>query len=255
MSTLSGRVAVVTGASRGIGLAIARAYAAAGARVVLSSRTQESLDQAAASIRDAGGDAIGLAAHTGNPDAVNRLAEQAVAHYGGIDILVNNAATNPHFGPILTSEESQWDKTWEVNVKGYFRTARACVDTMEKRGGGKIINIASVAGKRPLPGMGVYCVSKAGVLMLTSVLAVELAGQNIQVNAIVPGFVKTRFSSAIWNTPAIYEPTLKLIPQGRMAEPDELAGLAVYLASSASDFVTGAAIPIDGGQLVASPMT
>ncbi len=249
---LTGKVALVTGASRGIGQAIAEAYAAAGAKVVLVSRKQAGLDAVAEIIRGNGGEALPLAAHTGSDEAVAVMVQQAVETYGGVDIVVNNAATNPHFGPLLTAEESQWDKIYDVNVKGYFRVAKACVLGMQERGGGKIINIASVAGLKPQPMMGIYCVSKAAVLMLTQVLAVELAGDNIQVNAIAPGFVKTKFSSALWSNPQINEMVLKTIPQGRMAEPEELTGMALYLASEASSFTTGATMLIDGGQLVSS---
>ena len=251
---LTGKVALITGASRGIGQAMAEAYAANGAKVVLASRKQEGLDAVAAVIRDAGGEALPVAAHTGSQDAVDALVARATEAYGGIDIVVNNAATNPHFGPILTSEESHWDKTFDVNVKGYFRVVKACAASMKSRGGGKVINVASVAGKAPQPGMGVYCVTKAGVLMLTEVLAVELASANIQVNAIIPGFVKTRFSQAVWDSPKINEAVLKIIPQHRMAAPEELTGLALFLASDASSFVTGASFVIDGGQLVGSAL-
>ncbi|NNF56826.1 MAG: glucose 1-dehydrogenase [Rhodothermaceae bacterium] len=250
---LDGKVALLTGASRGIGQAIAETFADAGAQVVLSSRKQEALDDVATTIRDAGGEALAVAAHTGDDAAVEALVAQAVDTFGGIDIIVNNAATNPHFGPLLTSEMSQWDKTYDVNVKGYFRTVRACYDTMRARGGGSVINLASVAAERPQPGMGVYCVSKAAVLMLTDVLAAELAADGIRVNAMIPGFVKTRFSSVLWQDEAANEATLRLIPQGRMAEPEELAPLALYLASDASRFVTGGHFRIDGGQNVALP--
>ncbi|MFQ5570449.1 MAG: glucose 1-dehydrogenase [Rhodothermales bacterium] len=252
---LTGKVALITGASRGIGQAIAEAYAAQGARVVLSSRKQEGLDAVATRIREAGGEALPVAAHTGDRDAVKALVERAMATYGGIDIVVNNAATNPHFGPILTSQESHWDKTFDVNVKGYFRVVQACIESMKSRGGGKIINLASVAGKTPQPGMGIYCITKAGVLMLTEVLAAELASLNIQVNAIVPGYVKTSFSRAIWDSPSLNEAVLKTIPQHRLATPEELTGLALYLASDASNFVTGASFVIDGGQLVGNPLS
>ncbi len=251
---LSGKVALITGASRGIGEAIAVAYAQAGAKVVLASRKQADLDAAAERIRAAGGEALSVAAHTGDPAAIAAAVESATFTYGGIDIVVNNAATNPHFGPMMTAEESQWDKILDVNVKGYFRVVKACVESMKSRGGGKVINMASVAGLEPEPMMGVYSVSKAAVLMLTKVLAVELAPFNIQVNAIAPGFVKTKFSSVLWQTPEINEALLKLIPQRRMAEPDEIAGLAVYLASPASSFVTGSTFSIDGGQLVGTPI-
>ena len=250
MFDLSGKVAIVTGASRGIGEAIARAYADAGAAVVLGSRKQEALEEVARSIREGGGRALAVAAHVGKPEDVSRLVAMAVSEYGGVDILVNNAATNPHFGPLLDASERQWQKILDVNLMGYVRMAQACVPEMRKRGGGKMINVASVAGLRPQPGMGVYCVSKAGVLMLTQVLAVELAEDNIQVNALAPGFVKTRFSRPIWDNPGIYEAVLRAIPQRRMASPEELVGLALYLASDASSFTTGATFVVDGGQLV-----
>jgi NAD(P)-dependent dehydrogenase (short-subunit alcohol dehydrogenase family) len=249
---LSGKVALITGASRGIGQAIAETYAAAGAQVVLASRKQDALDEVAGQIRSAGGQALPVAAHTGSEDAVKALVDQACAAYGGIDIVVNNAATNPYFGPILTSEESHWDKILDVNVKGYFRVVKACAESMRRRGGGKVINVASVAGFEPGAMMGIYSVSKAAVIMLTKVLAAELAPDNIQVNAIAPGFIKTKFSSVLWQTPQLYQAITQSVPQKRIAEPEELTGIALYLASSASSFTTGSTIVVDGGQLVAS---
>jgi NAD(P)-dependent dehydrogenase (short-subunit alcohol dehydrogenase family) len=247
---LTGKVALITGASRGIGQAIAEAFAASGAKVVLASRKQPGLDAVSQAIREQGGEALPIAAHTGDAGAIASLVDQVVANFGGIDILVNNAGTNPHFGPLLTAEESHWQKTLDVNLVGYFRMVKACVGSMRSRGGGKIINVASVAGLQPLMGMGLYGVTKAGVLMMTCVLAAELAGDNIQVNAIAPGFVKTRFTRVLWDTPQLYDAILKTVPQGRMAEPDELVGIALYLASGASDFTTGSVFVIDGGQLV-----
>lgn len=249
---LQGKISLVTGASRGIGRAIAKSLSASGAKVVLVSRKQTGLDNVAQDIQNAGGFALPIAAHTGDSAAIENLIQKIIAEYGGIDILVNNAATNPHFGPIMTADEGQWAKILDTNLVGYFRMAKACYQSMASQGGGKIINIASVAGRTPEPGMGIYSVSKAGVLMLTKVLAAELAKDNIQVNAIAPGYVKTRFSAAIWDDIELNQATLQRIPQKRMAEPDEISGAALYLASSESSFMTGETIVIDGGQSLGS---
>lgn len=251
---LSGKVAVITGASRGIGEAIAHAYAAAGAQVVIASRKVEGLQPVADAIDAAGGNVLAVPVHTGDIDSINGLVQQAVEKFGGIDIVVNNAATNPHFGPIMTAEDSHWDKILEVNVKGYFHVVKACVESMKARGGGKVINLASVAGREPQAGMGIYCVSKAAVIMLTEVLAGELAADNIQVNAIAPGFIQTKFSSAIWSNPTVNELVVNKIPQKRIAQPSELTGIALYLASGASSFTTGGTFTVDGGQLISTEM-
>jgi NAD(P)-dependent dehydrogenase (short-subunit alcohol dehydrogenase family) len=245
---LSGRVAVVTGASRGIGEAIAVGLAAAGARLVLASRKLEGVEAVAELIRAEGGEAVAVAAHTGRPADVQALAERAREAFGGVDILVNNAATNPHFGPLLEAEESHWDKTFEVNVKGYVHAIRACVPLMRERGGGAIVNVASVAGMVPHGGLGVYGVTKAAVIMLTKTLAVELARDGIRVNAIAPGLIQTRFSEALWATPERQERALRSIPQRRLGQPDDLVGAVLYLAGDASRFTTGAVLVIDGGQ-------
>jgi len=246
---LSDKVAIITGASRGIGLAIAEAFSDAKAKVVLSSRKQEDLDEAAEKINSTGGEALAVAAHTGDAEAIAHLLEKTRDTFGGVDILVNNAGTNPHFGPILTAEESHWDKIIDVNLKGYFRMIKACAASMRARGGGKVINMASVSGLRATPGLGIYGVSKAGVLMLTKVLAVELAADNIQVNAIAPGLIKTRFSRALWETPGLQNSVMGNIPQGRIGLPEEVTGIALYLASQASSFTTGGVFVVDGGQI------
>ncbi|HEX9940582.1 MAG TPA: glucose 1-dehydrogenase [Thermoanaerobaculia bacterium] len=245
---LAGRIAVVTGASRGIGEAIAGALAGAGARLVLASRKLEGVQAVADRIRAEGGEAIAVACHTGRPAEVEALAAKAKEAFGGVDVLINNAATSPHFGPLLDAEESQWDKTFEVNVKGYVHAVRACVPLMRERGGGAIVNVASVAGMVPHGGLGVYGVSKAAVLMLTKTLAVELARDGIRVNAIAPGLIQTRFSEVLWSSPEARERALRTIPQRRIGQPDDLAGAVLYLAGDAARFTTGAVLVIDGGQ-------
>lgn len=246
---LSNKVAVISGASRGIGEAIARAYVGAGAAVIIGSRKSENIEPLAEDINsEFPGQVVPVVSHAGRRENAQAMVALAVERFGRIDIAVNNAATNPHFGPLLSAEESHWDKILEVNVKGYFWLCQAAAVQMKAQGGGgKIINIASVAGLRPGLMMGVYSVSKAAVIMMTRSLAVELAGDGIQVNAVAPGFVKTRFSKAIWANPIINDSIVERTPAGRMAEPDEMAGIAVYLASSASDFTTGAVFTIDGG--------
>lgn len=250
--SLHGKVAVITGASRGIGEAVAHTYAQAGAKVVLVSRKLDGVTAVADAIRQQGGEALPVAAHMGSQTAVAALVEEAVMTYGGVDIVVNNAGTNPHFGPLLTAEEGVWEKTLDVNLHGYFRLIRAAVPSMIGRGGGKVINVASIAGITPMPGVGLYGISKAAVIMMTKVLAVELAQDNIQINALAPGFVKTKFSQAIWGDEQVNAAVVASTPAGRIASVEELQGMMLYLASSASSFLTGQVITIDGG-LTLSP--
>jgi NAD(P)-dependent dehydrogenase (short-subunit alcohol dehydrogenase family) len=244
---LTGRIAVITGASRGIGAAIAMAYAASGARVVLAARKAEGLEAVAERIGGNGSRVLAVPCHTGREEDVEALAARVREEWGGVDVLVNNAATNPHFGPLLETSGSQWDKTFEVNVKGYAHMARACVPLMRERGGGSIVNLASVAGMVPHRGLGVYGVSKAAVIMLTKTLAAELAADKIRVNAIAPGLIETRFSEVLWAGEA-RERALRAIPQRRLGQPNDLTGAALYLASDASSYTTGTVLVIDGGQ-------
>lgn len=245
---LRDKVAIVTGASRGIGEAIARTYAAHGATVVLASRKIEGLRAVEQAIRSTGGEAWAHACHTGSKEQVEALFEAAIARYGKVDVVVNNAATNPYFGPMLGIEEAAWDKTFEVNVKGYFYTSRALSRHLASRGaGGAIVNVASVAGMLAMPLQGVYAMTKAAVISMTKTLAVELGAQGIRVNAIAPGLVDTKFASALTTNPDILSVVLNRTALRRVAQPQEIAGIALLLASDASSYMTGETVVVDGG--------
>ncbi len=250
--SLEGQVALVTGASRGIGRAIALRFAQAGARVVVSSRKQEGVQAVAAEIQATGGQSMAVQAHVGHAEQVAALVDRTLEAFGRLDIAVSNAGTNPHFGAVLTASEEQWDKILDTNAKGAFRLAKAVVPHMEAQGKGKIICMASTAGLRPSLGMGLYGISKAALIMLTQQLAMELGPVNIQVNAIAPGVIKTPFSKILWETPEISRAILTHTPLARFGEVDDVAGLALFLASPASDFITGSVFVVDGGLTVAS---
>lgn len=248
---LSGKVAIVTGASRGIGEAIAKCLASHGAKVVLASRKIDGLTRVAEEINARGGEAIPLACHTGQPEQVEKLVADTVARFGKVDILVNNAATNPHFGPMLSIDWPAWDKTFEVNVKGYFFMLREVArHAMERSAPASIVNVASVAGLMATPLQATYAMTKAAVISMTKTLAVELAGAKIRVNAIAPGFVKTRFASAIVDDPELSAHVVGRTPMNRVAEPNEIAGGAVYLASDEASYMTGHTLVIDGGMTI-----
>ena len=244
---LRDKVAIVTGASRGIGAEIARSFAAAGAKVVLASRKIEGLEPVAASIREAGGDATAIAAHMGKEDAVKALVAESVATYGKVDVLVNNAATNPYFGPMMDIAEAAWDKTFEVNVKGYFMATREVVRHARERGGtASVINMASVAGFMAMPLQAVYAMTKAAVVSMTKTLSVEL-GPDIRVNCICPGLVDTRFASALTQNEQILEMVMQKTSLKRVGVPYDISGAALLLASDAGAYFTGATLTIDGG--------
>lgn len=251
---LDGRAALVTGASRGIGRATAMRLAASGAAVALVSRKQEGLDAVAAEIEQAGGRALPLAAHAGDEAAVRDAVARAVADFGRLDYLVNNAGTSPHFGPLLEAEEVLWEKTFEVNLRGAVRFCRAALPAL-RASKGRILNVASVAAQIPQPGTGVYCASKAALDMFGRQLAVELAPEGVPVNTLAPGFVRTRFSRAIWDDESRAAELHDQIPAGRIAEPEEIAEAALAILAGMPDFLTGATIVVDGGQRWAAGMT
>ena len=247
MFNLEGKVAVVTGASRGIGRSIAECLASAGAKVVVASRKQPALEEVAQSIRQSGGEAFACAAHNGDKDALYRLVDRTLERYGKLDILINNAATNPHFGTLLDAADSFWQKTIEVNLLGNVWLSQAAVKAMRAGAGGKIVNVASIAGLNPGHFQGIYSITKAAVISLTKTLAIELGPDNIQVNAIAPGLVKTNFARTLWENDDLLREILARTPAQRIGEPSDIAGLALYLASEASNYTTGAVFVADGG--------
>ncbi|MBI2909357.1 MAG: glucose 1-dehydrogenase [Chloroflexi bacterium] len=246
--SLAGRVAIVTGGSRGIGRAIALALAEAGADVVVASRKLPDLESVAGEITALGRRSLAIAAHMGRSEDIENLVSTVRQEFGRIDILVNNAGTNPVFEPLLKSEERAWDHIMNVNLKGYFLVSQAVARTMITQKKGSIINVASVGGLRPLIGLGIYSVSKAGVIMLTRALAGELGKYNIRVNALAPGVIQTRFSEALWGNPEILRRTVESSALGRIGQPEEIAGAALYLASDASSYVSGQTIVLNGGE-------
>ncbi|MBX9780566.1 MAG: SDR family oxidoreductase [Chitinophagaceae bacterium] len=245
--SLTGKVALITGASKGIGEAIAHFFAANGAQVVINSRKQEDLDKVATAITNNGGQCIGFAGNAGDIGACKDLVEKTVAHFGGIDILVNNAASNPVFGPVVTCEEWAFDKIMDVNVKAPFELGKLVYPIMKARGGGSVINISSIAGNTPDPGLGIYSVSKAALNMLTRVTAKEWGTDHIRVNAICPGLIKTKFSEALWQNEKWLHHFVKQAPIARMGTVEEIAALALFLASDASGYCTGTLFTADGG--------
>ena len=244
---LDGKVALVTGASKGIGEAMARGLAEFGARVIISSRKQQAVDEVAESFKSDGFEATGIAANMSTIDDVHALVAGTVAAYGGLDIVINNAAANPVFGPIQNTDLPAFDKIIEVNLKGPFELCKAAYPVLRKQGGGSIINISSIGGLTPEPGIGIYSASKAAIINLTRAMARDWGNDNIRVNAICPGLIKTKFSEALWNDAESCERFVRRIPLGRIGEADDIKGLAVYLASSASAYCTGGVYMVDGG--------
>jgi NAD(P)-dependent dehydrogenase (short-subunit alcohol dehydrogenase family) len=246
---LTGRIAFVTGASRGIGRAIAYALARHGATVVAASRKIDGCEAVAAEIRATGGQASALACHIGEPEQITAAMQEIDRRHGRLDILVNNAATNPYFGPAIDMELSAYQKTVDVNIRGYFWTSVEAARRMVARGKGAIVNVASVNAFRPMDGQAVYSMTKAAIVNMTQALAREWARQGVRVNALVPGLVETRFAAAIHENERLRSAMERLVPMGRIAQPEEMAGAVVYLVSDAASYTTGSCLTADGGWL------
>lgn len=244
---LRGKVALITGGSRGIGRAIALGFAEAGADVAIASRKLADLETVAKEIQQRGRKAVAIAANLRHLPEIEKAMERVKEEFGRVDIIVNNAGTNPVFGSVLDATEEAWEVIMGLNLKGYFFLSQKVGEIMRQQGGGCIINITSEAGFRPVLGLGVYSISKAGVIMLTQVLAQEWGQYNIRVNAIAPGVVKTRFAQALWDNPVISKITQENTALNWLAEPEDIVGAAIYLASDASRHMTGQTLVLDGG--------
>jgi len=244
---LRGKVAIVTGSSRGIGRAIAERLAQRGAAVVVSSRSAEACADTVQAITGAGGSAYAIAAHIGKKDQLEALVEGTVEHFGGLDIVVANAAVNPYYGPLSDISDDAWDRTLNSNVRSTLWLCNFAFPYLMKRGGGAAIFLSSIAGVKGTDVLGAYGVSKTALIGLARNLAVEWGSRGIRVNCLAPGIVKTEFAKALWDNPAIAEPAIRSTPLQRLGQPDDIAGAAVFLASPAGRFVTGQTLVIDGG--------
>lgn len=247
---LTNKTAIITGASKGIGEAIAFALGRAGANVVISSRKQDAVEAVAVKLRQEGINCLPQAANAGVIEDLQVLVEQTVEAFGGIDILINNAATNPVFGPLELTEQKAFDKIMAVNVKGPFELAKLALPEMKRRGGGAIVNISSIGGLSPEPYLGIYSVSKAALISLTKVMAREWGPYHIRANAICPGLIQTKFSEALWNNEQVMQWMMAKTPLSRIGTSDEVAAMALFLASEASSYTTGAVFTCDGGYTI-----
>lgn len=250
---MSGKVALITGSSRGIGRAIAEAFAEAGATVVISSRNQDACDQVASTIRSHGAEAVAIACNVSDRDAINSLVSGVADRVGPIDVLVGNAATNPYFGPLLEIEDRAWDKVMVTNVRSNLWLCQRVIPVMADRGGGAVILVSSIAAFKGDSALGAYAVSKAAEIQLVRSLAVEWGPSGVRVNAIAPGLVRTEFARELWEDDGRRKARERATPLRRIGEPGDIAGAAVFLASGAAAYVTGQCIVVDGGVTVANP--
>ncbi len=244
---LAGRVALVTGASRGIGRSIAQLLARHGAHVIVSSRKQDECGMVADAIRESGGSAEAMACHVGRMEEIRHLFDAIRQRHGGLDILVNNAATNPYYGHILDTPLESYEKVVDVNVRGYFFMSVEAGRLMRDRRNGVIVNTASVNALQPGLNQGIYSITKAAVVNMTKAFAKECGPLGIRVNAILPGLTETKFAGAIFKDDELYERCIGEIPLRRHAQPDEMAGAVLYLVSDAASYTNGACLIIDGG--------
>ncbi len=249
--SLTNKTAIITGASRGIGEATARLFAQQGAQVIISSRRQESLDELAKVINSEGhsGKVYAIACHIGNAESVAGFLEKVQSQFSQIDILVNNAATNPFFGELIETPDSMVEKTIDVNIKGYLSISQVVAKLMKQSGGGSIINTASINGVIPGHMQGIYSITKAAVISMTASMAKETARYGIRVNAVLPGLTDTKFASALTKNEKLLKSILPLIPMARMAQPEEIAPAFLFLASDEASYITGVNLPVDGGLL------
>ena len=247
---LSGKVAIVTGSSQGIGKSIAQGLAELGAKVVVSSRKQESVDAVAAEFKADGFEAVGIQCHIGDSQQRQALIAKTIEQYGRIDILVNNAAINPYYGPLEGSDEAVFDKIMEVNVKAPWLLSNLALPHMKENGGGSIINISSVEGLRPGFGLGLYSATKSALIMLTKNQAKEWGRYGVRANVLCPGLIKTKFSQGLWADEKLVSDFTKALPLNRIAAPDEMAGMVMLLASDAGSYMTGGVYVADGGYMI-----
>jgi NAD(P)-dependent dehydrogenase (short-subunit alcohol dehydrogenase family) len=247
---LSGKVAVVTGSSRGIGRAIAERMAEHGAKVVVTSRKLDACEEVVSAIKSKGGEAVAIACNISRKEDLQALVDSSIKQYGGIDTLVCNAAVNPYYGPSIDMPDEAYDKVMNSNVRSNFWLCNMVLPQMAQRGGGSIVIISSIAGLLGSTTLGVYGLSKAADMALARNICAEWGPKNIRANCIAPGLIRTDFAKALWEDPKVYAQVVKMYPLRRIGEPDEIAGAAVFLAGPSGSFMTGQTIVIDGGGVV-----